>query len=45
MRVITSHRVHPEPGLALELLARAAAIAITVLLVLGFLPLVMDSVG
>lgn len=45
MRVITNHSFQPGRRVALELLLRAAAIAFVAALILGLLPLVMDSVG
>ena len=44
-RVIADPILHPGRRLALELLLRAAAIALLAAVILGLLPLVAESVG
>jgi hypothetical protein len=44
MRVISNQSLQPGRHMAFELLLRAAAIAVSTTLILGLLPLVLDSV-
>ncbi|HEY6570943.1 MAG TPA: hypothetical protein VIZ22_11650 [Candidatus Limnocylindrales bacterium] len=37
--------IHPDRRLALELLVRAAAIALAAIVILGFLPALAEAVG
>ncbi|MEW6226245.1 MAG: hypothetical protein AB1627_16615 [Chloroflexota bacterium] len=43
MRVIVLHAPHPDRRLALELLLRAVAIGVVVLLILGLLPAIAQA--